>query len=696
MAAAAAVGGGASSAPGRPGPRDKFIWNHHLAYGLFRCVSHPGWAPPIAHGFFLQLSASLFGRLLTLTLIGRRSRLYAGARLLKRGLCEAGHVANEVEVEQIVADGVRGSLHEGGMTSAVQLRGSIPLTWGHGEQQRHMVPRPDIHLQSIDPTYTYTLRHFTDVHQRYGGPIFVFDLIRQAERRWREKILGRGLADALASLHDRMRREGHPLREGGVRYVPFDFKKESKRKGGDVLQAVERISPDGPRDGLLLEAGLPVRGACRPRRRRHAGQPPERAAARRRRGRLPPATRRRRRRPPRAAVARGRRPPRDHRRPTRRGCRGSRRRARVLRPPRGARASAAAAPWMTTRRTRRTRTATRRRSRRAPPAPGAPARRQRRLACRPAVGPATAVGGRRGEKHQAAGRPPRRRRRHCGGAAARRRHAVVGPAKVRAAAEGSRAAGSRRRRCRRSSRRRRRGGGGEAAAAAAARAAAAAARAAAAAAGAGGAAYALQRGVIRTNCIDCLDRTNVAQFCVGRTLLRRQLSTLGFVLSTDVLEIANALLMRMYEDMGTQLALQYGGSQAVGTPNSNAARDFLQSVKRFYRNTFTDTEKQMIFDVFLGVFPPALSGGTHIWDLDSDLHLHNRPPAHFYGPFYPESLMMARPDAADGAADERGVPPPKPRADAAAPAPALWRRRRRRRRRRRAFPAVRPFTPSTR
>ena len=40
-----------------------------------------------------------------------------------------------------------------------------------------------------------------------------------------------------------------------------------------------------------------------------------------------------------------------------------------------------------------------------------------------------------------------------------------------------------------------------------------------------------------------------------------------------------------YEEMGTQLALQYGGSQAVGTPNSNAARDFLQSVKRFYRNT---------------------------------------------------------------------------------------------------------------
>jgi hypothetical protein len=42
------------------------------------------------HGFFMQLATSLFGRGLTLTLIGRRSRHFAGARLLKRGLNEAG------------------------------------------------------------------------------------------------------------------------------------------------------------------------------------------------------------------------------------------------------------------------------------------------------------------------------------------------------------------------------------------------------------------------------------------------------------------------------------------------------------------------------------------------------------------------------------------------------------------------------
>ena len=54
-------------------------------------------------------------------------------------------------------------------------------------------------------------------------------------------LLGRGLTDALTVLEERMRREGHPL-AGGLKYVPFDFKKESKRKGGDVLQTVERIA----------------------------------------------------------------------------------------------------------------------------------------------------------------------------------------------------------------------------------------------------------------------------------------------------------------------------------------------------------------------------------------------------------------------------------------------------------------------
>jgi hypothetical protein len=73
-----------------------------------------------------------------------------------------------------------------------------------------------------------------------------------------------------------------------------------------------------------------------------------------------------------------------------------------------------------------------------------------------------------------------------------------------------------------------------------------------------------QNGVLRTNCIDCLDRTNVAQYAYGLEALGRQLQGVGL---TDVpkldpdCEVA-ATLMDMYQNMGDSLALQYGGSEA--------------------------------------------------------------------------------------------------------------------------------------
>lgn len=39
--------------------------------------------------------------------------------------------------------------------------------------------------------------------------------------------------------------------------------------------------------------------------------------------------------------------------------------------------------------------------------------------------------------------------------------------------------------------------------------------------------YMEQRGVLRTNCIDCLDRTNVAQFAMGMKFLAVSLRALG-------------------------------------------------------------------------------------------------------------------------------------------------------------------------
>ena len=39
----------------------------------------------------------------------------------------------------------------------------------------------------------------------------------------------------------------------------------------------------------------------------------------------------------------------------------------------------------------------------------------------------------------------------------------------------------------------------------------------------------LQQGVLRTNCVDCLDRTNAAQFAIAKRALGHQLQALGLL-----------------------------------------------------------------------------------------------------------------------------------------------------------------------
>ncbi|KAI8849108.1 SacI homology domain-containing protein [Chytridium lagenaria] len=76
-----------------------------------------------------------------------------------------------------------------------------------------------------------------------------------------------------------------------------------------------------------------------------------------------------------------------------------------------------------------------------------------------------------------------------------------------------------------------------------------------------------QNGVVRTNCIDCLDRTNAAQFVIGKCALGHQLYALGVISHPSIpfdCDAAN-LLNAMYHDHGDIIALQYGGSHLVNT-----------------------------------------------------------------------------------------------------------------------------------
>ncbi|XP_062216606.1 phosphoinositide phosphatase SAC2-like [Phragmites australis] len=140
----------------------------------------------------------------------------------------------------------------------------------------------------------------------------------------------------------------------------------------------------------------------------------------------------------------------------------------------------------------------------------------------------------------------------------------------------------------------------------------------------------LQKGVLRTNCIDCLDRTNVAQYAYGLAALGRQLVALGLTEAPKV-ELHAPLaddLMDFYERMGDTLAIQYGGSAAHNKifceqrgqwKAATQSQEFLRTLQRYYNNAYTDPEKQDAINVFLGHFQPH-QGKPALWKLDSDQH----------------------------------------------------------------------------
>ncbi|KAK6126688.1 hypothetical protein DH2020_039568 [Rehmannia glutinosa] len=138
----------------------------------------------------------------------------------------------------------------------------------------------------------------------------------------------------------------------------------------------------------------------------------------------------------------------------------------------------------------------------------------------------------------------------------------------------------------------------------------------------------VQRGVLRTNCIDCLDRTNVAQYAYGWVALGHQLRALGVTTSTKI-DLDDPLaeeLMGFYEQMGDTLAHQYGGSAAHNKIFSERrgqwkaaiqSQEFFRTLQRYYSNAYMDAEKQNAINIFLGHFQPQ-PGKPDVWELNSD------------------------------------------------------------------------------
>ncbi|KAI3973161.1 hypothetical protein MKX01_020896 [Papaver californicum] len=128
----------------------------------------------------------------------------------------------------------------------------------------------------------------------------------------------------------------------------------------------------------------------------------------------------------------------------------------------------------------------------------------------------------------------------------------------------------------------------------------------------------LQKGVLRTNCIDCLDCTNVAQYSYGLAALGYQLNALGLITRRKIgHDDPSAVdLMGLYEMMGDIFWLRRGrGKAAVHT------HDMVRSFQRYLSNAYTDAEKQDAINIFLGYFQPQ-QGRPALWELDADQHFN--------------------------------------------------------------------------
>jgi hypothetical protein len=130
----------------------------------------------------------------------------------------------------------------------------------------------------------------------------------------------------------------------------------------------------------------------------------------------------------------------------------------------------------------------------------------------------------------------------------------------------------------------------------------------------------LQKGVVRANCMDCLDRTGVLQSETAGWALTQQLSQLGVLSAGEPLLDATSnatvdkqnftsLFKNAWADTADLISLQYSGTPALKTDYTRtgkrtrigAAVDGINSAMRYVRGNFIDGGRQDAWELFTGV-----------------------------------------------------------------------------------------------
>ncbi|KAH8893431.1 hypothetical protein GQ53DRAFT_718170 [Thozetella sp. PMI_491] len=102
-----------------------------------------------------------------------------------------------------------------------------------------------------------------------------------------------------------------------------------------------------------------------------------------------------------------------------------------------------------------------------------------------------------------------------------------------------------------------------------------------------------QTGVLRTNCMDCLDRTNVCQSSFAKHMLDQQLKFQGFDMR-EQLDQENSWFNTLWADNGDAISKQYASTAAM-------KGDYTRTRKRNYRGALTDASLSLT-RLFNGMF----------------------------------------------------------------------------------------------
>jgi hypothetical protein len=106
----------------------------------------------------------------------------------------------------------------------------------------------------------------------------------------------------------------------------------------------------------------------------------------------------------------------------------------------------------------------------------------------------------------------------------------------------------------------------------------------------------IQKGIFRTNCLDCLDRTNVVQTCIAKTALNRFLRMIDCQPTLGEENTFWGLFNTLWADSGDWLSRIYAGTGALKSSYTRSGKqtvlgfldDAAKSATRFYINNFQD------------------------------------------------------------------------------------------------------------